>query len=239
VTGVLRPPERVTTQELRWDKGNPDEVRKMKQWVKVGGYSLILWWAIIGGLLMTYLYSVAGLAYLNEQFLQTGRIPSGVEVPIQMATIAQGVLGPTAGWLMLIFIMVTLYDAQFPFYDTFIGRTATDAVAVTGRQGRRPYRFYYFVVVTAAVLAGFVLVTLNQPFILWLGVAISSIIFRSIGSLQIIRINNSRLPDGFHVSKLNTGLLWFSVVTGIGAVAVWSVTVFPGEACKQAGFLCP
>ena len=65
-----------------------------------------------------------------------------------MATIAQGVMGPMAGWLMLLFIMVTLYDAQFPFYDTFIGRTTCDAIAVTGR-ARRPYRFYYFVVVTA------------------------------------------------------------------------------------------
>ena len=34
------------------------------EWAKLGAYSLILWWAIIGGLLMTYLYSVAGLAYL-------------------------------------------------------------------------------------------------------------------------------------------------------------------------------
>ena len=59
-----------------------EERRKMTQWVKLGGYSLILWWAVIGGLFMTYLYSVAGLAYLNAQFQQTGSIPSGVEVPI-------------------------------------------------------------------------------------------------------------------------------------------------------------
>ena len=105
----------------------------MKQWAKTGAYSLILWWAIIGGFLMTYLYSVAGLAYLNPQFLQTGQVPSGVEVPIQMATVAGGVLGQMAGWLMLLVIMVTLYDAQFPFYDTYIGRTTTDAMAVTGQ----------------------------------------------------------------------------------------------------------
>ena len=38
---------------------------------------------------------------------------------------------------MLLFIMVTLYDAQFPLYDTFIGRTTTDAIAATRlRQGR-------------------------------------------------------------------------------------------------------
>ena len=159
--------------------------RKMQQWVKLGGYSLILWWAIIGGLIMTYLYSVAGLAYLHEDFLKTGNIPSGVAVPIQMATIAQGVMGPMAGWLMLLFIMVTLYDAQFPLYDTYIGRTTCDAIAVTGK-ARRSYRFYYFVVVTAAVLAGFYLITVAQPFILWIGVAISALVYRSIGAWQIL-----------------------------------------------------
>jgi hypothetical protein len=238
VTGVLRPPEEITAQELRWDSSNVDERRKMHQWVKVGGYSLILWWAIIGGVIMTYLYSVAGLAYLHEDFLQTGKIPSGVQVPVQMATIAQGVLGPMAGWLMLLFIMVTLYDAQFPFYDTFIGRTTCDAIAVTGK-ARRSYRFYYFVVVTAAVLAGFYLITVAQPFLLWIGVAISALVYRSIGAWQILLINNRRLPDGFKVSRLNTWLLWITVVTGFGAVGTWAVTVLPGELCKNWKILCP
>jgi hypothetical protein len=239
VTGVLQPPEKITGEELRWDHTDPEEVRKTKQWIKVGGYSLILWWAIIGGLFMTYLYSVAGLAYLHDQYLQTGQVPSGVEVPIQMATIASGVLGQAAGWLMLLVIMVTLYDAQFPYYDTFIGRTTTDAIAVnTNWEERRPYRFYYFVVVTTCVLAGLYLVTVAQPFILWTVVAIASIVWRAIGSLQILRINNSRLPTEFKVSKLNTGLLWFSFLSGILSVSAWFVLVFPGEACRQAGLFC-
>ena len=45
VTGVLKPPENITAQELRWDSADPEERRKMDQWVKVGGYSLTLWWA--------------------------------------------------------------------------------------------------------------------------------------------------------------------------------------------------
>jgi hypothetical protein len=237
VTGVLQPPETITASELAWDTSDTEERRKMRQWVKVGGYSLILWWAIIGGLIMTYLYSVAGLAYLHEDFLRTGTIPSGVQVPIQMATIAQGVLGPMAGWLMLLFIMVTLYDAQFPFYDTFIGRTTCDAIAVTGK-ARRSYRFYYFTVVTLVVLAGFYLITLAQPFILWIGVAISSLVYRSIGAWQIMLINNRRLPEGFRVSRLNTWLLWITVVTGFGGVGYWLVTVFPRELCKNWGWLC-
>jgi hypothetical protein len=237
VTGVLRPPENVTAQELQWNAADAGERAKMQQWVKVGGYSLILWWAIIGGLIMTYLYSVAGLAYLHEDFVKTGSIPSGVQVPIQMATIAQGVMGPMAGWLMLLFIMVTLYDAQFPFYDTYIGRTTCDAIAVTGK-ARRPYRFYYFVTVTAAVLAGFYLITVAQPFILWIGVAISALVYRSIGAWQILLINNRRLPDGFKVSRLNTTLLWITVVSGFGAVGYWMITVLPKELCKNWKLLC-
>jgi hypothetical protein len=237
VTGVLRPPESITAQELRWDESDARERAKMQQWVKVGGYSLILWWAIIGGIIMTYLYSVAGLAYLHDEFLKSGNIPSGVQVPIQMATIAQGVMGPMAGWLMLLFIMVTLYDAQFPFYDTFIGRTTCDAIAVTGH-ARRPYRFYYFVVVTAVVLAGFYLITVAQPFILWIGVAISALVYRSIGAWQIMLINDRRLPEGFRVSRLNRVLLWITVVTGFGGVGYWLVTVFPKELCKAWGVLC-
>jgi hypothetical protein len=238
VTGVLRPPEKITAQELHWDDQDPAERAKMKQWAKAGAYSLILWWAVIGGFIMTYLYSVAGLAYLNAQFLQTGQVPSGVEVPIQMATVAGGVLGQMAGWLMLLVIMVTLYDAQFPFYDTYIGRTTTDAMAVTGKTGGKSYRFWYFVIVTATVVAGLYLVTVAQPFILWTGVALASIVYRSIGSLQIIQLNNTRLHPEFRVSTLNFWLLWFSVVSGLLSIIGWLILVFPGEACKQAGFLC-
>jgi hypothetical protein len=228
VTGVLRPPENITGQELKWDTNDPSEVAKMQQWVKVGGASLILWWTIIGGFVMTFLYTVAGLAYLRPAVLAGTPVPSGVEVPLQMATIAGGVLGPMAGWLMLIFIMVTLYDAQFPFYDTYIGRTTTDAVAVTtDLEKRRPYRFYYFVVVTAAVLAGFYLVTVEQPFILWLAVAVASVVYRSIGSLQILMINNKNLPHQFRVSKMNTAILWFSFWTGLLAVGIWAINELP------------
>ena len=140
-----------------------------------------------------------------------------------MATIAAGVLGPAVGWIMLIFIMVTLYDAQFPFYDTYIGRTPCDAIAVTGKTRGKPYRYWYFLIVTITVLAGFVLITIDQPLILWLGVATAAVVYRSIGSLQIIQLNNSRLHSDFRVSKLNFWLLWFSFATGMLAVGIWAV----------------
>ena len=228
VTGPLRPPEQITAEELRWDTSDPAEVAKMKQWVKVGGWSLIIWWALIGGLIMTYLYSVAGYAYLHDEFLRTGNIPKGVEVPLQMATIAQGVLGQMAGWLMLLVVMVTLYDAQFPFYDTMIGRTTTDAIAVTTElEKKRPYRFYYFVVITVAVGAGFYLVLQKEPLIVWMMIATAAVAYRSIGSVQIMLINKRRLPPEFHTSKLNAALLWFSFVTGLMSVGYFAVTELP------------
>jgi hypothetical protein len=223
VTGPLRPPQQITAQELRWDESDPAERAKMHQWVKTGGYSLFFWWGLIGGALMTYLYSVAGYAYLHGQYLETGKVPAGVEVPLQMATVAASALGPAAGALMLVFIMVTLYDAQFPIYDTFIGRTTTDAIAVTGIGRSRPYRFWYFLVVTLAVLAGFWLVAQTQPFIIWLSIATIGLMVRSIGALQILLINNKRLHPEFRVGKLATPLLWFTFVTGFVAVGVWLV----------------
>ena len=78
------------------------------------------------------------------------------------------------------------------------------------------------IVVTAAVLAGFYLVLLQQPFFMWLMVAIAAVVYRSIGSLQIIMINNRRLPAEFKVSRLNTFILWFSFVTGLLSVSYWA-----------------
>ena len=154
-----------------------------------------------------------------------------------MATVAGGVLGGMAGWLMLLFIMVTLYDAQFPLYDTFIGRTTTDAIAATRlRQGRvnnffhnllpvglrnRPYRFWYFVVVTVSVLAGFWMVLQTSPFIIWLAGSVFFLINQGIGCIQIMLINNRRLHPEFHVGKVNMVLLPLATLARWAAVAIW------------------
>jgi hypothetical protein len=237
VTGPLRPPQTITAEEIRWDTGDPDERRKMHQWVKLGGYGLFLWWGLIGGLVMVYLYSVAGYAYLHDEFLATGKVPTGVEVPLQMATIAAGVLGPAAGWLMLLFVMVTLFDAQFPIYDTFIGRTTCDAIATARlRPGRasavmarvlparlqnRPYRFWYFVVVTVGVLAGLWMVLQTSPFIIWLAGSVFYLMNQAIGAVQIMLINNRRLHPEFRVGRINRVLLPLATVSRLAAIAVW------------------
>jgi hypothetical protein len=150
-----------------------------------------------------------------------------------MAVVAGGVLGPMAGWLMLLFLAVTLFEAQLRAYDTSVGRTACDAIAVTAKpETRRPYRVYHGIAVAAAVLAGFHLITLAQPFAMWIGVAIASLVCRSIGAWQIWLINRRRMPEGFAVSRLNAGLLWVTVLTGLGGVGYWAVAALPGAAAR-------
>ncbi|MCI0529011.1 MAG: Nramp family divalent metal transporter, partial [Nitrospira sp.] len=159
VTGVLRPPEEVNTEVLPWDTSDPQEVEKMKGWVAIGRWSQIIWWSILGAMFMTYLYATAGYAY----FFKQGIVKTGLEIPIQIATIVGGVFGPIAFSIFLIFVFATLIDAGFAFLDTFIGRTVSDAIAVTpGLKEKRPYRFYYFLVVILVVAADFYFVTLKD-----------------------------------------------------------------------------
>lgn len=65
--------------------------------------------------------------------------------------------------------------------------------------------------------------------------AISALVYRSIGAWQILLLNNRRLPEGFKVSRLNTVLLWITIITGFGGVGIWAVTVLPGEIAKRFG----
>jgi hypothetical protein len=225
VTGVLRPPERINTDVLRWDTGDPAEVRKMQGWVSIGKWSLIIWWSLLGAMLMTFLYGTAGHAYLFKR----GIVASGLDVPLQMATIVGGVFGPVMFAIFLVFLFVTLYDAEFAIYDTFIGRTVTDAIATTPKlRDRRPYRFYYFIVVTVAILAGFYLVTLGQPYALWLLVAFLAIIMRSIAAAQILHVNTRDLPAPFKPSRFNRAVLWVTIVSGILCASIWGYAYFAG-----------
>ncbi len=217
VRGILRPPERINTEPLNWDYSDPEEVRKMKGWVSIGKWSLILWWSVIGAMLMTFLYGLAGHVYLYKN----GIVKSGVEVPLQIAYIVGGTFGPVMFGVALIFVFATLYDAQFAVYDTYIGRTFSDAVAVTpGLREARPYRTYYFIVVTLSLLAGFYLVTVAQPYLLWLLSAFFQLAMRSIGAAQILYLNRT-LPKTFQPIWITKALLWVAIVTGVLACSVW------------------
>jgi hypothetical protein len=189
----------------------------MQGWVGIGRWSQIIWWSILGAMVMTYLYATAGYAY----FYKAGIVKTGLEVPIQIATIVGGIFGPIAFAVFLVFVFATLYDAGFAIIDTFVGRTVADAVAVTPRlQGKRPYRFYYFIVVFAVIAAGFYFVTVKEPYALWLFVATSAVLLRSIAAIQILYMNSKHLPDPFKPGRITKTILWFTFVTGIAAWAL-------------------
>jgi hypothetical protein len=212
VTGVLRPPEEINTEVLPWDTSDPQEVKKMKGWIGIGTWSQIIWWSILGAMVMTYLYATAGYAYFYKQ----GIVLKGLDIPLQIASIVGGVLGPAFFTIFLLFVFATLFDAGFAIIDTFVGRTVADAISVTpGLRKKRPYRFYYFLVVTIIILAGFYFVTTKEPYVLWLLVATIAVLLRGVASLQILYANSKFLPEPFRPGLITKLLLWFGGISSI------------------------
>ena len=64
---------------------------------------------------------------------------------------------------------------------------------------------------------------------------IFGLVYRSIGAWQITLLNNRRLPGRFVVGRLDRWLLWVTVITGLGAVGVWSATVLPIVIARRFG----
>jgi hypothetical protein len=223
MTGALRPPEEISTDPITFDAQDPSEMAKMKQWCKVAKWSLILWWSIIGAMLGTYLYGVAGHAYLYRN----GIVAKGLEVPLQMATIA-GQFGPLASAIFLIFIFVTLYDAEFAVFDGFIGRTVADAVATTPRlRKKHSYRFYYFLAVFLSIGAGFYLVRVAPPFTLWLMASFLALLARGIGAAHILYANKRWIPREFQPPWYTKLVLWVGCILGSGvACLIWILAQF-------------
>jgi hypothetical protein len=217
VTGVLRPPEEINIEPLQMDLQNPDEVRKMWGWIRLGKWSVWVWWFGVC-MLCAYLYCVLGRAVLYHK----GIVVTGFKVPLQIAIIMQEIFGPLAYNLFLVFIIFTLCDAAIPTYDTFIGRVTSDAIATRrGVRQKRPYRFYYFTVVTVAILISFYLVTIAAPFFLWMLNALGWIYMRGISSALILYANNRLIPEEFRPSRLVNAILVISVIASAIGVTAW------------------
>ncbi len=147
----------------------------------------------------------------------------------QIAIIVGGTFGPFMFGLFLVFLVATLLDAEFAYYDSWIARTTCEAVSVTPALRRlAPYRTYYFIMVTAAILAGFYLVTLAQPFILWLINSYFSLLFRSVGAICIWYLCKS-LPDGFKNTWYLNALLWITAIAGFFMLGLWTYAYFTGQ----------
>lgn len=146
------------------------------------------------------------------------------KVPLQMATIA-GSFGVWAMAIFLVFIFVTLYDAEFAYYDAFIGRTVADAVASTPRlRKKHSYRFYYFLAVFFSILLGFYLVRVAMPFALWLISCFLSLLARGIGAAQILYANKRWIPKEFYPPWYTQTVLWVGCIVGSGvACLMWAL----------------
>jgi len=222
VTGPLRPPEEINVEEIPWDVNDPNEVSKMKKWLRLGKWGLIIFWSIIGAIIGTFLYGLIGYSYLYKR----GIVASGLDVPLQVAIAAQGVLGPVAGIIMLIFIALTLYDAEFGYYDV-MGRVVADSIATAPKiKGKRPYRFFYFLAVILSVLAGYYLVTIAMPFELWLVSSFAALLYKCFGMPQILYINMKRLPKQFKPAWYTVVILVVGTIVSTIFAILWGLSYF-------------
>ncbi|MHB1004287.1 MAG: Nramp family divalent metal transporter [Chloroflexota bacterium] len=222
VRGVLRPPEQINNEVIRWDYDDPSEVKKMQQWVAMGKWSQIVWWSVLGAMFMTFLYGTAGYSYLYKNGIV---VPQG-DIPVQIALIVGGAFGPVMLSIFLIFIAVTLYDAEFAYYDTQVSRTVCEAISVTPwLRVKFTYRTFYFILLTVAVVLGFYLVTVAQPFFLWLINSYMSLFFRTSGAILVFYMCK-QLPKGFENQWYTNVLLWITAIAGTIALAIWTYAYF-------------
>jgi hypothetical protein len=60
-------------------------------------------------------------------------------------------------------------------------------------------------------------VTDKEPYALWLFVATSAVLLRSIAAIQILYVNGKYLPDPFKPGPIVKTILWFTFISGIAA----------------------
>jgi hypothetical protein len=60
----------------------------------------------------------------------------------------------------------------------------------------------------------------KEPYALWLFVATSAVLLRSIAAIQILYMNSRQLPDPFKPGVITRAILWFTFVTGVIAWAL-------------------
>lgn len=168
VTGLVAKPEDIRRQGYTFDADDPKERAKFSKWMRLNVTTLVVFFIILGGILFTYFITLAGYSATTYYGMKPPQA-ANQQVAIIMASIFQQAFGPAAFALFAIVIVFALFDSQFSIYDG-IARMFADTIYIQHADtlGRRPYRFWYFVVLGILALYGMVAVFLQTPYILWL-----------------------------------------------------------------------
>lgn len=208
VTGLGYKPEDVTRTGYIFDADNPKELAKFKQWLKINDISLLVFFVILGGVFFTYFISMAGFSAATIYKME---IPSGWKIAIVMAEIFKSVFGQFGFALFALIIIFALFDTQFSIYDG-VARMWADTFYLEhpDTMGKRPYRFWYFIMLGVLVIYGVIGTYMKTPYFIWLlsnwlGCASQAYI-----TFMILILNRKYLPDAIKPKGLSlaVNVIW-------------------------------
>jgi len=212
VTGLTAPAEEIRRTGYMFDTDNPAELEKFRGWMKLNMTTLTLFFVILGGILFTYFASVAGY---SAAVIYKMQVPSGIKIATVLAEIFRSAFGQF-GWVLFCVILIfALFDSQFSVYDG-IARMFADTVAVeTHATDRRPYRFWYFLMMGVLCGVGMITVWMRTPYILWVIINWAGVAVHASLTLGIVYLNAKLLPAPIKPK------MWIIVCN-----VVWAITLF-------------
>ncbi len=220
VTGLTAPAEEVRRTGYIFDADNPSEVAKFRSWLWMNTTTLAVFFIILGGILFTYF---ASLACYSAAVIYHMEVPSGIKIATVLAEIFKSAFGQF-GWVLFIVVLIfALFDSQFSVYDG-IARMFADTVAVeTTATDRRPYRFWYFLMMAFLCGAGMITVWMRTPYILWVIINWAGVAVHASLTLGVTYLNFKLLPRPI---KPNKAIVVLNVVWSIALIIyfiAWTV----------------
>jgi hypothetical protein len=212
VTGLGYKPEDISRTGYIFDADDPGQLARFKKWLALNNLTLLVFFLILGGIWFTYLVSLAGYSAKTIHHMD---LPSGWKIAVVMAEIFGSAFGKLGFIFFGIIIIFALFDTQFSVYDG-VARMFSDAIFLEHPQtlGRRPYRFWYFIVLGILVVYGVLATFLKTPYLIWLITNWVGTAAQAYVTIMVIILNRKLLPEkirprGF---ALAVNLIWAAVL---------------------------
>jgi hypothetical protein len=191
VTGLTAPAEEIRRTGYMFDTDNPSQVERFRGWLWMNTTTLAVFFILLGGILFTYFASLAGYSAATIYNMQ---VPSGIKIATILAEIFKAAFGQFGFILFIIVLIFALFDSQFSVYDG-IARMFADVVAVeTQATDRRPYRFWYFLMMGILCAVGMITVWMRTPYILWVIINWAGVAVHAALTLGVTYLNFKLLP---------------------------------------------
>lgn len=212
VTGLVAKPEEISRTGYIFDVDNPAELAKFKQWLKLNNLTLAIFFVILGGVFFTFF---AGLAGYSAKTIYNMDVPSGWKIAIVLAEIFKSAYGQIGFAFFGIILIFALFDSQFSIYDG-IARMWADTFFLEHPTvfGKRPYRFWYFILLGALVVYGLIGIWLKTPYIIWLIANWLGTAAQAYVTFMVLLLNRKLLPEKIRPKgvSLAVNLVWGTIL---------------------------